>query len=782
MLDILLCPCCWRRKDPESIEGTERGRNPPEDSWEKVPNNSTQEQSRNANSSEAANASSAAPEMEEHEGAKRNRLKEAIRSRFPTHSGMSSRIRSREDSCYTIHDEGTAREEGSKHVLDKRMRRGCLRLEQLTSLDGYDSDAEVLPTPVVSQYQSQVRLDGSFDGTGSDVPVGSNAHPHHRPDPSHADTLGPMKGQSAVCYQTKRRKLPGKERKARSTSAFEPPFLSLPKNLGSPYVFDSAKTLTKHRSLQTNVPKRKPLPGFATGNTSSVESPTKHLISNPREITSDRRAFGSDFERNTCKDEPSKPSNLEGRSFLLRHCSSEQGSMENVPPLDAFSAVVVPPRPLSKPRSSSSQSETSKLHLRKASSGTYSGNSSFRYTGSFRPAVFLPKRDKPKSKKAQAPRKSNFREDFDIPKPRSMDNLDGTEERTSAPVPHSHRRRPHEPGIMPYGEEAADLWERALQTHARDISARQNKFYLGFSGTMWAASRRNVAASSPGQTSRARSRRLSMDSMEIAPDVVVPKPPARSAPVRERPEGTWARWPSHTRRARTESAGADDHVHSYDFAIKHELARTSSSIERNRRKHMPVPGSRNFLDIIKDRYVNERSDLLRMERGYRSSVSVGGVLRYPDLELLPKLEPDHLLPAYRRGSSNFSNHISSDESGIHPEDARRGSGPDTPLLPTSAGGWSQLYQDCVSKPPFSEAGEETEESPSDTSGLLSPTYVPRQRSKAPYLKATSSDSLLDVRRSTVDFHQSVRLKEMESRKSLFKAIEGMANGDRHEES
>ena len=355
-------------------------------------------------------------------------------------------------------------------------------------------------------------------------------------------------------------------------------------------------------------------------------------------------------------------------------------------------------------------------------------------------------------------------------------------------------------GIMPHSDEAANLWERALQTHARDISAKHGVVHTPLGSTIWAAaSRHNVAADTPPHGVRTRRRPLSIDSADIAPDVVVPDLRAHHLLDKHRPDGTWARWPSHTRNERAGSAGSQDRVRAFDFATHHELVRSLESVERDKQVYQApkaAPRSRNFFDIVKDRYVHERSDLLRLERGYRSSVSTGGVLQDPDLELLPRMEPDQLLSLQhsgrRDGSSNFTNPVSSsgDDSGEFAAQMMELAGsksqgrlapqPESPQLPNSARAWSRVYQECVPKPPFSEAGDQDDADGesglhSDTTVFLSPTYVPRSKrgSKSPSRRLTSSDSALDVRKSTVDFGESVRLKEMESRRSLFKAIEGI---------
>lgn len=112
------------------------------------------------------------------------------------------------------------------------------------------------------------------------------------------------------------------------------------------------------------------------------------------------------------------------------------------------------------------------------------------------------------------------------------------------------------------------------------------------------------------------------------------------------PPESWARWPSHTRAQRTEAAGADDHVDTYDFATR-TLKDGSLVIQKdddmgkferqNDKQHKP-----RFHKKIKQKVKSSVSQLIAKKdallqgtaSGRRSSTSLGGELAYPELEIL----------------------------------------------------------------------------------------------------------------------------------------------------
>ncbi|KAI9734700.1 MAG: hypothetical protein M1818_006687 [Claussenomyces sp. TS43310] len=113
------------------------------------------------------------------------------------------------------------------------------------------------------------------------------------------------------------------------------------------------------------------------------------------------------------------------------------------------------------------------------------------------------------------------------------------------------------------------------------------------------------------------------------------------------PPEAWARYPSHTRAERTESAGADDQVHTSDFAMKesHVEDTESQANEGEYPKDHQLQKKHNYNLPTKIR-MKVRSSLNRIRstrrtirsatfHGRRSSTSIGGQLEYPELEILP---------------------------------------------------------------------------------------------------------------------------------------------------
>lgn len=122
-----------------------------------------------------------------------------------------------------------------------------------------------------------------------------------------------------------------------------------------------------------------------------------------------------------------------------------------------------------------------------------------------------------------------------------------------------------------------------------------------------------------------------------------------------RPTSAWARFPSHTRAERCCSpAGREDNVYSHDFAADFPVTKTESDMERGRfsflkggkeAQNQKRKGPRKMVvDVVSRCYT---IGFRGIERGHRSSLSAGGLLEYPELELLPSiglLPPSHHIP------------------------------------------------------------------------------------------------------------------------------------------
>ena len=788
MLNIFCCSKCRNGKDRHSTQQADGHSDSQGNLSPELLNDCLQGINGNGRMSDAWITVTSSNDTDRDNNAKDDRTKKAARHRLSIQSGSPFRGRFQDNSAYSIREGNQIRPKSLNWALPKPTQEG-LRIGQITSLDGYDTDAEVILTPAVSQPQSDADVGDSCKGPGTEAELRSERIINRsrpvakeivleQPGKRVIDTQKPKNQQ--LC-NNKSVKSSRDTSKAKSNSVP----LRLPPNPPSSDCPRPVVTFAQEPLKHRRVPVRKPLPFRDPYNSAPLE-PSKEPPPEP-----DSAALGGAHcslqdkeDHNDLKIQGGGGVEHEARYSVKINIG--QGSSENVPPgADSLSTILIPPKSPSRSASSSSQSEATRRQLRAVSSSSYTGDCNFRYFGPDRPQV-QQHVNVPKTRKPQQPRKSRFREEFHISKPPSVETgFDGNEDRPPGPPAQSLRRRVQELGIMPHSDEAAALWERALASHAKDVSNQRNNPYSPFKGNLWSTSRRNFAQSqldtSKGEKP-GRKRLLSVDSAEIAPDVVVCNGATRQTlPQKDRPQDTWTRYPSHTRSDRTSSAGSQDHVSTWDFAREHEAStRARSMIERTKKKRAPLLGSRNFFDIVKDRWVNERSDLLRLEKGFRSSVSVGGELKYPDLELLPNMEPAHLAPPNKRDiSSNFSNPVSSGDSAL--DDAAHATSPksDVTAIPNDARVWSQVYRACVPGAPYStEFRSEGDQPAGSTGGLLSPTYVPRRAWKAvsPAGRSTHSDTALDVRNSTVDFSESLHLKLELCRKSLFDAIGRMEIG------
>ncbi|OAL48520.1 hypothetical protein IQ07DRAFT_77570 [Pyrenochaeta sp. DS3sAY3a] len=129
--------------------------------------------------------------------------------------------------------------------------------------------------------------------------------------------------------------------------------------------------------------------------------------------------------------------------------------------------------------------------------------------------------------------------------------------------------------------------------------------------------------------------------------------------------GAWGSYPSHTRRDRAFSAGKIDHVDTRDFALEsaiefasgHDFG-TDSVDPIDRLPSKPrVPGEKKRKKLSSGRMVksnsmtfgrsiwknytkkfkNQSTEYRRHGQGHRSSIASGGILEFPELELLPNV-------------------------------------------------------------------------------------------------------------------------------------------------
>ncbi|KAL9605010.1 MAG: hypothetical protein Q9219_000198 [cf. Caloplaca sp. 3 TL-2023] len=213
-------------------------------------------------------------------------------------------------------------------------------------------------------------------------------------------------------------------------------------------------------------------------------------------------------------------------------------------------------------------------------------------------------------------------------------------------------------------EDPASIWERALREHAQEDDAISRARVGSISYEIGrddlkrrARSRRFTRTPSPLQEitedpwSQMRGQKQEMASVKGSPAQATPGTESSTAWLSRadrldnptstnkdlnstKPVGSWARYPSHTFSERTEAASAEDNVISRDFAIGLKPQQKTSKKSRS------MTFGRRFLHKVGRLYKTRSSDFRRYNAGHRSSISVGGVLEYPELEIpRPSFEP-----------------------------------------------------------------------------------------------------------------------------------------------
>ena len=265
------------------------------------------------------------------------------------------------------------------------------------------------------------------------------------------------------------------------------------------------------------------------------------------------------------------------------------------------------------------------------------------------------------------PKNSRFREDLDRisaelaltnPPRRRVSNLDGARSPTK-------------------GEDATSIWERALREHSQEDKAISHTRIGSTFPDLDSIGPRQLdpkTATSTAHKVRNRSSFLRTNDRRVPEPLegaqlqahldAYSLPPRREKP-RKRPTlesarqppstlraSSWARYPSHTRPERSSSpAGVSDQVYSRDFAItppgtfpkvlsQHESSPPSNG--KNEKTKTKTFGQQ-MLSTISSLYKSQSQELQRRlaneARGHRSSISEGGRLEYPELEMLGSISP-----------------------------------------------------------------------------------------------------------------------------------------------
>ena len=248
------------------------------------------------------------------------------------------------------------------------------------------------------------------------------------------------------------------------------------------------------------------------------------------------------------------------------------------------------------------------------------------------------------------------------------------------------------------------------------------------------------------------------------------------------PIGSWSRYPSHSRPERSSSpAGVQDQVFARDFADMTPRSGQNTSPNakldpRKRKKSMNF--GKHMLSQLSRLYKSQSQVLQRRlaneARGHRSSISEGGMLEYPELELLGRLSPP--LP-----SPDIATKVAMEER-VRSEIRQAIQGGE------DAKAWSKLYDDCVVPPPPSEMGNSPVRSPVGSS-VASPMVSPMRSSEEigprdVYARGGDGDGTSNSRRpgsqsselraSTLDFKKSLELHEGLARERMLGFMERMS--------
>ncbi|KAL8997841.1 MAG: hypothetical protein Q9188_006228 [Gyalolechia gomerana] len=294
------------------------------------------------------------------------------------------------------------------------------------------------------------------------------------------------------------------------------------------------------------------------------------------------------------------------------------------------------------------------------------------------------------------------------------------------------------PTVLLSPEDPASVWEKALREHAQEDTAISRARLGSISYEIGrddfrnrVRSRRFTRTPSPLQEitedpwSQKRGRESQPASGRVSPTEAVP---GRSSPVAQalatqrtgpqanarqassstRSVDSWTRYPSHTFAERTEAANAKDNVITRDFA-----AGQSSERKPSKKKSRSMTFGRRFLDKVGRLYKTRSSDFRRYNAGHRSSISVGGVLEYPELEIPgPSFDPVLLSgPKDSESDSTIEREAALREairtpipsSPEHPP-AQLEEGIPSPELNVVE--WKKTYDDCVVRPRNTSTDEE----------------------------------------------------------------------------
>ncbi|MCJ1259422.1 hypothetical protein MMC24_007259 [Lignoscripta atroalba] len=333
-------------------------------------------------------------------------------------------------------------------------------------------------------------------------------------------------------------------------------------------------------------------------------------------------------------------------------------------------------------------------------------------------------------------------------------------------------------------DSAAKLWERALRDHAEQEG---NLFNIRLGNIPAKVGHGSLQTRVEGSKSKGNGLTLqTVSAVNLRdptlkngnPRIIITEtaPPGKKTEVVQGSPtssmASWGRFPSHNRAERCLTpAGEADKVIARDFAREQDIAdvtkispRRRFSLLGNKKKSRSMTFGRNMFKSWSRLYKSKSTELKGYHRAFRSSVSVEGVLEYPELEILPPSPPPLPSPKDDERFITFPEHrgpesIASQESGVRTVLRRN-------MADRSAKVWSRLYEDCVQYPRDTD-----EASVVDASGsFLHPSSALNETTEV-VIHDPSFDFDADMCGSALDFQRSLEVQVAQARENALQAAE-----------
>lgn len=255
---------------------------------------------------------------------------------------------------------------------------------------------------------------------------------------------------------------------------------------------------------------------------------------------------------------------------------------------------------------------------------------------------------------------------------------------------------------------------------------------------------------------------------------------------------SWGRYPSHTRVERTSSpAGEADNVITRDFAPASQVAlepdgETVPKPKRGfsmlgKKKSRSMTFGKAVMKTFSKLYKSHSTDFRPSMGNHRTSVHIGGVLEYPELEVLAPLSPI-MLPSEDDCQPDgviFAPLTACKSNGSQQSIVRKPLHSRPPGMRT----WSRVYDDCVIFPSDTDEASMVEASASSlypstayrepvvrASSSLYPSMASKEQDVHSW-RRPSSNSTANMRASTLDFQRSLQVHEGKARERALQAAE-----------